>query len=324
METQNQPEANTTVSVPELAKMADMVSLYIEDRRTTLRMERRWKQTKYLFFGAFILTAVILYAVIYGRAFGFNANPSQDAVAMIPMRGEMRATSNASAEKLVPLISQACRAHNVKTVALTLDSGGGSPIEAERIMGAIKQCQLKKKRVVALVESTCASACYMVAMQADKIYAGRYSIVGSIGAIIRYMDASQLAGRFGVSEKVFKSGELKGGPSMLSPTSDQDAQLLNGIVKDMGERFLAEVALARKGKLKVPPADLSSGRVWTASEGKELGLVDDLAVLEELQETEFKGLKLHRYRLKTSFAETMGFESIVRTVMAELRQPTVE
>lgn len=145
----------------------------------------------------------------------------QSTVALIAIRGSMSSGGGASAEMIIPALVKACDSESVRFVALQMDSNGGTPFEAERVVAALRRCQQEQsKKVYALIESTCVSACYMVAMQADKIVAGRYSVVGSVGVVIRHLDASELAMRMGVAEKLYRSGSLKGGPSHLSPTSD--------------------------------------------------------------------------------------------------------
>ena len=64
-----------------------------------------------------------------------------------------------------------------------------APVEAERISTAINGLKAKhRKEVVAVINNLGASAAYMVALNADRIIAAKYSFVGSIGAIMAHRD----------------------------------------------------------------------------------------------------------------------------------------
>lgn len=323
-------ENNPNQSQVDMAAMAKAVFEYFDNKKKAEKREAQWRVAKRTFFIALTASAVMSYALTMQKAFLGSADtpkPSNDSVALIPINGEISSTGNASADKVVPLIEAACKSDKVKKVALMIDSPGGSPLESERIYTALNYCtddKGQRKPIDAVISTLGASAAYMIAMHADKIYAGKYAIVGSIGAVMRYVDASELAGRLGLAEKIFRSGPLKGGPGMLSPTSPEDAKVNDEMVKEMGQTFLADVVKSRGKRLKVDPDALKSGRVWTSDEALAMGLIDGQAVIEDLKHTEFKGLKEVKYSPAPSVAKWLGAEDLMRNVLNDVLMPKVQ
>jgi len=272
------------------------------------------------------LSVVLINLNNFRRMWGMNADPTRDAVALIGIDGAIGPGGKSNASAVVPLIEQACKASRVKEVALMIDSPGGSPTDADRIASALTFCRENGKPVVSIIGSMGASAAYMVAMHTDVVYASRYSLVGSIGAITRYVDASGLAERMGLTEQVFKSGHLKGGPSNLSVTSEADAALMKELVGQIADGFYEQLQLTRGKKLQGERDLLMSGRMWTAHEAKQLGLIDEIAVLEDLKRTRFKDMRITTYRQKASFMSDIGLaaETFGKSVVAGAKQGALE
>ena len=312
---QEQPlqPSGTRVTVEGLAPVVEALATHLERQESRARREATWKTIKHGIFAAILLSGFAFYVVMYARMFGFNADPARQAVAVIPIKGVIAENADASSANIAPLIEKACKSRHVQVVALEINSPGGSPNEAERIVEAIKICrQTEKKKVVAVIGEIGASAAYMVSMHADEVVAGRYSIVGSIGAIMRYLDASEGVERLGVRERTYKSGPLKGGVSNLSGADEANDQVNEEMVLKLGRSFLNEVLETRKGKVRPEQAEvLASGRVWTSSEALQLGLIDQVSTMEGLAATDWKDLKLHRYGIKQGFVRSFGFDTIL-------------
>lgn len=296
---------------------------------TAARNERRkgyWNAVKFAALGSMFVFAILVNLHNFRRLWGLNADPARDSIALITINGGIGDMGKASATSVIPLIEQACRAERVTEVVLLIDSPGGSPTDADRIVSALKICKAAKRPVVSVIGSMGASAAYMIAMHTDRIYASRYSLVGSIGAITRYVDASGLAQRLGLVEQVYKSGQLKGGPSTLSGTSPEDSALMSELVVQVAGEFYGQLQAARGTKLKGSREQLMSGRIWTAQDAMELGLVDEIAVLEDLKLTRFKDKRIYQYRAKSSFMTDMGLtaEAVSRSFVAGAKQGAIE
>ena len=151
---------------------------------------RRWRLVTWVGVSIFAMLAVVKYFLAYGLpTFG-------NQIAVIDINGEIGQGYIASADKVVPVLRNAFQNEDVKVVILEINSGGGSPSEAERITSEIDRLKKKHpKPIISVIGSLGASAAYMIAVHTDKVVAGKYSLVGSIGVIMQGYDAHKLADR---------------------------------------------------------------------------------------------------------------------------------
>lgn len=310
--------------IDSLQPMQELAAMYARGKRK----DNNWSMVRRTFLSALVLAVCGLYGLFYWRAWGGQTDPIADSAAIIPIQGPIAPGLSASADVIVPLIERACKSSRVKTVVLKINSPGGVPSESERVMSAIDHCRagdpendVKGKHFVALIDGVGASAAYMISMRADEIVAGRYSMVGSIGAIARFTDISDLAHRLGVWERTYRSAELKGGPSMLSGATPVEDELHQSMVEQLGRTFLAGVVASRGDRLKADESTLFTGRVWMADEALELGLIDQVAVFEDLRRTSLKDLRIHTYSTKPSIADQLGLTQALSTFMADVQAP---
>lgn len=253
--------------------------------------------------------------------------PLHPTVAFVPIFGPIEESGQASANALVPVIRQACSEKSVEILVLHINSPGGSASEAERINAAITQCKQQtgtnSKKVYAVLDGMAASAAYLIAMKADRIYAGKYTVVGSIGAIIRYTDISDLASRWGIHERNFKTSPLKGGSSMLSGSSPQADAANQALVDDMGQVFLKEVLNDRKGKLNIDTAQLYSGKVWTGEQALDFGLIDAIGTRESLEEKEFKDYSVRDFVTEADQNTPLHWRELIESALLKVAEPTI-
>jgi protease-4 len=120
---------------------------------------------------------------------------------------------------------------------------------------------------------TAASAGYMIAVPATRIFAQESTLTGSIGVLLETGDISGLLKSIGVSADPIVSGPLKDQPSFVKPLSPQGREVLQGLVMDMYDQFVGMVAEGRH----MDPArvrELADGRPYTGRQALKLGLVD--------------------------------------------------
>lgn len=286
----------------------DLAIQVIEERRE----DRRWAAVKRsaLILGA--IAGLALYLVLHGPLLGNVSDPDRPSVAIIPIQGVI-GPDGASADRIVPLLDRACRTEAVHAVVLRITSPGGSPSEAERIAAAINRCS---KPVTAVIDGMAASAAYLFAIHADHIVANRYGTVGSVGAVMRTLDASQLAERAGLRERVYASSPLKAGASLLSAPGDQHPQAMQALVEQVGSEFAAEVRRKRGERLQADVID--DGRLWIAGEALAIGLIDEVAVLEDYLAAAYPELPVHTYTVQPSLQERLSLESVVDRTIQKL------
>lgn len=280
-----------------LREMSDQRRTFQEGQQRAAKerkSERRWKMLfQGLFFGGPFVIG-LLYFLFFLNAEWFRFGPLKEVVGVVHIDGEIAAGTPAGADKVIPALERAFESANVKAVVLSIDSPGGAPVEAERIyttMAALKKKH--NKPLVAVINNVGASAAYMVAMHADQVVAGKYSLVGSIGAIMSPWQLDRAIGKFDVSQRVYASGPLKSFLNPFTPISPAVDAKAKELVDQIGKTFVAELEVARAGKLK-PDVNYGTGEPWNAAEAKNLGLVDTIGTIDSVVDSRW-GLKTHDF-----------------------------
>ena len=266
-----------------LALMAKAFVLEQQRREAEARRSARFKRWMV---ALLVVGSLGLYAAMVSKALlpvpGVVAR--QPAVALVRVEGQISSTAKlASADKVGAALKRAFEDENVRRVLLYIDSPGGAPVEAERIMDAVTELRKKHdKPIQAVIGNLGASAGYMVALSADDIVSARYSLVGSIGAILQSWNVHRMLEKYDVQSKTYASGSLKGMLNPFEPGTPEAEAKAQALVDEMGRQFETLLANRRKAKLTQPAATYTTGEVWGGQDALALGLVDRNATIETL------------------------------------------
>ncbi len=172
---------------------------------------------------------------------------------------------------------------DIAVVILRINSPGGDVTASDQIYNALLRFKQRTgRRVYASMQGTAASGGYYVAMAADEIYAHPTTVTGSIGVIATFPQLDEMLEKIGVSFAVIKSGARKDIGSMTRPITDEEYEILEGLIDNFYNRFL-DVVNSGRPKLSMDQVrELADGRVFTASQAAESGLVDGIADLHEV------------------------------------------
>ncbi|MBR5243199.1 MAG: S49 family peptidase, partial [Thermoguttaceae bacterium] len=100
---------------------------------------------------------------------------------------------------------------NVRGVVLRINSPGGTISGSDYYYALLQDLKAELDvPVIASMGDVAASGGYYVATVADKIFAERSTLTGSIGVIVSMYDASELCEKFGVASTPVVSGPMKG------------------------------------------------------------------------------------------------------------------
>jgi protease-4 len=171
----------------------------------------------------------------------------------------------------------------VKAVVLRINSPGGAVTASDIMYNDLVQFRKETgKPVVACLMDVAASGGYYVAMASDRVYAHPTTVTGSIGVIMSLYNASGLLSLVGVVSEPIKSGPNKDMGSPTRPMTPEERALFQGIVDSFYEQFVEVVAKGRSHCLEREQVKaLADGRVYTGTEAKKLGLVDEVGYLED-------------------------------------------
>ncbi len=197
----------------------------------------------------------------------------------LPVRGKHIARVTVSGiitenRKLTEAVSALADDSSVSSLIVLVNSPGGSVGGGESLHHAVARVA-EKKPVVAVMGGTAASAGYMIALPATRIFAHASTLTGSIGVLLQTGDISGLLGKLGISADAIVSGPLKDQPSFIKPLSPQGREVLHGLVMDIYDQFVGMVVAGRHMQ-EDRVRELADGRAYTGSQALKLGLIDQL------------------------------------------------
>lgn len=178
------------------------------------------------------------------------------------------------------ILDRAFTMRNVKAVAISVNSPGGSPVQSALIYKRIRALSEENEvPVYIFVEDVAASGGYLIALAGDEIIADQNSIIGSIGVISTSFGFDRAIEKLGIDRRVYTSGARKMTLDPFQPEKPDDVRRLKAVQKDVHQTFIDLVKERRGSALQAPDRTLFSGEFWSGAKGLELGLVDRIGDL---------------------------------------------
>ena len=179
-------------------------------------------------------------------------------------------------------MERAAKDDAVRAVVLRINSPGGTVTTSDAMYEIVRRFRQKtRKPVVAACQEVAASGGYYVSLAADRIVAQPTSVIGSIGVIFNTFNFEGTMNKIGARSEAIKSGPLKDMGSPLKALTDQEREVMQGMVDEYYQRFVTVVRdhrlLADSEQLKL----VTDGRVFSGAQAKDLALIDDLGLLED-------------------------------------------
>ena len=197
---------------------------------------------------------------------------------------------------------------NNEAIALFINSPGGAVYQADEAYLALQDYKTTGKPIYVYQGPMAASGGYYISCAADQIYANRNTLTGCIGVISgTTFDMSEFLNNLGIKAETIHSGKNKNMMNFNEPFTDEQKDIMQSISDECYEQFVSIVANARKMSYK-QAADLSDGRLYTAKQALENGLIDRIDswenMIEHLSEKiEKPGIKVKTFKKerKTNF-----------------------
>lgn len=234
----------------------------IIDRRRLRRKIGFWRIV------SFVLLAVFLIAMIlFGARDLLLSKTGKDHIAKVEITGVI--TNDGPMLKLLDRLKDEDR---VKGVLLSISSPGGATVGGEVMYNSVRELA-DEKPVAVSVGTLAASAGYMIASASDQIVAHRSSIVGSIGVLFQYADASELMEKIGVKVEAVKSSPLKAEPNPFSPASEEAVAMIDRVIQDSYAWFV-DIVTERRELTRPQVLALADGSIFTGNQALANGLID--------------------------------------------------
>lgn len=231
----------------------------LADRRRLRRRLTFWR-------GLAILAVFGAIAIVAGLR-GKDALPGAPHVLRLPVSGTITED-----RRVIQALERAAEDASVRAVIVAIDSPGGTMAGGEALHAALSRLA-QRKPVVAVMGATAASAGYMAALPAQRVFARESTVTGSIGVLMQSFDLSELLERAGIRPQVLASGPLKDQPSLFRPLSEEGRAALDRVLGDLHAQFVAMVAAGRRMDA-ARARELADGRVFTGRQALAAGLVD--------------------------------------------------
>lgn len=265
------------------------------------RVARRWRT--FVRLSWLVLLAVVVWAVI--NRSGPSANVSTPHTALVEIKGEIESGGQTSAEVVIAAVRAAFEDEGALAVVLLINSPGGSPVQAGIISDELRRLKVKhNKPLYAVVEETCASAAYYIAVSADRIFVNKASVVGSIGVLVDGFGFTGLMEKLGVERRLMTAGENKGFLDPFSPQTERQRAFAQAMLDQIHLQFIEAVKTGRGKRLK-ETSETFSGLFWTGQQAIQLGLADQLGNLDFVAREVVKAEEIVDYTRRENVAERL-------------------
>jgi len=252
-----------------------------------------------------LLWIALAVSVIWGimKEVPDSAGPSTPHSALVDLRGEISAESEANADDINASLLSAFEDSGSRAVMLRINSPGGSPVQAGIIHDEIVRLKAKyNKPIYAICEEMCASAAFYIAVAADDIYVDKASLVGSIGVLMDGFGFTGIMDKFGVDRRLMTAGSNKGMLDPFSPRNPEQEAYAQAMLDQIHQQFIKVVRDGRGKRLKEDD-NTFSGMFWNGEQALGLGLADHLGTVDGVARDVIKEENIVDYTVKENLAE---------------------
>ncbi|MFP3895867.1 MAG: signal peptide peptidase SppA [Anaerolineales bacterium] len=221
-------------------------------------------------------------------------------------------------DTLVDWIEEATENPRVAAIVLDVNSPGGGVVASAYIHEALVECP---KPVVVSMGDTAASGGYYISSGAQYIFAHPATITGSIGVILSFVNAEELAEKLGITMEVIKSGPFKDQGSWHRSLEEQERELLQSFIDEAYDDFV-QVIVEGRDLSEEYVRTYADGRIFSGKRAVELGFVDATGDLEDAidKAAELGGIRREPEILR--FEGEPSFFDLLSSALARLETPS--
>ena len=177
-------------------------------------------------------------------------------------------------ESICDALRTAASQSGVKAIVLRIDSPGGDALASNDMHHAVERI-IQEIPVIVSMGGVAASGGYYMACGADRIFADRMTITGSIGIITGKFSFGELIDNLGINIEEVSTGSMASMSSVFRPYTDVERSRVFDLMEDGYNCFVETVASGR-GMTFEEVDSIAQGRVWSGIDGVEIGIVDEI------------------------------------------------
>jgi len=266
------PGTNAAINNSSNAILQELAIDYMRDKK----VRRRWR---FFWFGlvALYLISTLILTAGGNSPTGYN----KPHTALVELNGVIGAESSAAADKINHSLRKAFESKQSKGVVLRINSPGGAPVQSADINREITRLRelFPNKPMHVVISDMAASGGYFVAAAADKIFANRSSIVGSIGVRMDSFGFVDTIKKYGIERRSMTAGDNKSILDPFLPVKASQRKHIYKMLDQVHQHFIETVKAGRGERISDDP-DVYSGLFWSGEEALGLGLIDDYGNLD--------------------------------------------
>lgn len=256
----------------------------------------------------------------------YKADDDKKRIAVLYAVGDIVDTGKEgiSAEAMVPEILALAEDDDVAGLVLRVNSGGGSAFASEQIWEALEQFKATGRPFYVSMGDVAASGGYYISCAADRIYASKQTLTGSIGIFGLIPCVKRLLNdKIGVTTSTVGSNAHPGFMNLTTPLSPVEREALQRRINRGYETFTRRCADGRNMDIDSIKA-IAEGRVWDGVMAKRIGLVDRFGTLVDAVTDMAEELKLKKYSVGIYPEYTPTIWQMVMSAQADMESAALE
>jgi protease-4 len=206
----------------------------------------------------------------------------------------------------------------VKAIVMRVNSPGGSALASEVIRREVELAAAEKPFVVSMSDLA-ASGGYWISCTADKIVADPMTLTGSIGVFGIFPNFGNFFdNKLGITFDITKTNENSDFPNITRPLPEYQAKVIEREIEHIYGKFIGLVSEGRN----IPVAQVDSlgqGRIWSAVDAKNAGLVDELGGLNRSIELAAEIAGITEYSISSLPEQKDPWQEILDQLTGEAR-----
>ena len=302
----------------------EVVTELAESSLREQRRARRWG----IFFKSLTFAYIAALIFMYANTDMSHVNLNEKHTALVELNGVISDKDEANADSVVTALRDAFDNDNSAGVILRINSPGGSPVQSGYIYDEMRRLREKHPDtpLYAVVTDICASGGYYIASAADKIYADKASIVGSIGVRMDNFGFVEAIDKLGVERRTLTAGENKALLDPFLPENDKAKAHMQTMLDEIHQQFIDSVKKGRGDRLDTTVEGIFSGLIWTGEAAVNIGLVDALGSSSHVAREVIGEETIVNYTVKQDifdrFAERLG-SSVAQVISTQWLNPSL-
>ncbi|MCR5609300.1 MAG: signal peptide peptidase SppA [Lachnospiraceae bacterium] len=241
--------------------------------------------------------------------------PTGNYIGIITIDGEIAAGSGSSFvstagynhERILNNIETYESEKSNKGIMVYINSPGGSVNASDEVYLRLMEYKEKTERPVwVYMADECCSGGYYIAMAGDRLIANRNTWTGSIGVYVALNNYKELMDKLGVKTTYIKTGANKAMGAATEELTEEQHDILQGVVDEAYDQFISVIVDNRTELTEEKIRELADGRIYTAKQALEFGLIDDITkTYKEAEDLMIKevgeDLEMYEIPAETSF-----------------------